>query len=254
VNQSESEQQLQIWKDLAISKQMIMNEAAAQLKLKPEWTQEDLKEALDNAINRSKNADVDMQRTRYEAEKAISDMQESLSKAEKERTAAETDRDDANKAREQAESQLANGRKDNSDALKKAKQQVVDKDKELKAINSALADTPENVLKKLKSLKKQKHEEAQARTKSDENNRKLKKEVKTLQESLGEQEELTAKGRTLAEQYRELRDFCDKQQEALKEASLEAEDLPAMDFTLLDAFDEDDNEVKESVKKAAVHA
>jgi len=253
VNQSESEQQLQIWKDLAISKQMIMNEAAAQLKLKAEWTQEELKEALDTAIKRSKNADIDMQRTRYEADKAISDMQETLSQAEKARAAAEAERDEANKIKQQAESQLTNGRKENADAIKKAKQQLTDKDKELKAINSALADTPENVLKKLKTLKKQKHEESQARTRSDDANRKLKKEVKTLQESLGEQEELNSKGRTLVERYRELREFCETQQTALTEASLEALDLPAIDFTLLDAFEEE-TDVAESVKKTAAHA
>lgn len=253
MTQSESEQQLQIWKDLAISKQMIMNEAAAQLKLKAEWTQEELKEALDNAIKRSKNADVDMQRTRYEADKAVSDMQDQLTKAEKARVNAESERDSANQAKEQAESQLANGRKDNAEALKKAKQQVIEKDKELKAINTALADTPENVLKKLKNLKKQKHEETQARTKSDEANRKLKKEVKNLQETVDELEALKDKGRSLVEQYRELRDFCEKQQEALKSASIDAEDLPAIDYALMDGF-EDDPEVEDSVKKAAAHA
>lgn len=253
VNQSESEQQLQIWKDLAISKQMIMNEAAAQLKLKPEWSQEELKIALDEAIQRAKNADVNMQRTRYEADKAISEMQEKVAAAEKAQGVAEATVSESEKLKQLAESQLANGRKDNADAIKKAKQQVTDKDRELKAINTALADTPDNVLKKLKNLKKQKLEEANARTKSEESGRKLKKDIKDLEETAEQQTELNNKGHSLADRYRELRTFAEKQQEALKAASLEAEDLPAIDFTLVDAFDQED-EAKEDVKKTAAHA
>ncbi len=252
---SESEQHLQIWKDLAISKQMIMNEAASSLKLKPEWTQEELKEALDHAIKKAKDAEVDMQRTRSEAERSVADMQKRLEAAEKARGISSEASSKADQLRQQAATQLANGRKENAEALKKAKQQLIDKDRELKAINTALADTPENVLKKLKNLKKQKLEEAQGRNKAEESLRKLKKENKQLEASVEEQKELIGKAEELAKHYRELRTFSEAQRESLVAAEKDADDLPAIDFSLLDAFEEEEEvEDKKDVKKTAAHA
>jgi len=69
VSQNDTEQQLRIWKDLAISKQMLMNEAATALKLKDDFSAEDLKAALDTAVKRSKDADADMANTREQAQK-----------------------------------------------------------------------------------------------------------------------------------------------------------------------------------------
>ena len=60
---NEADQQLKIWKDLAISKQMIMNEAASALRLKGEWTQDELKVALDDAIAKANAADTNMVKT-----------------------------------------------------------------------------------------------------------------------------------------------------------------------------------------------
>jgi len=246
VNQTDDgEQQLQIWKDLAISKQMIMNEAASALKLKAEWSQEELKEALTAAIKKGQDAEVLVHRTKAETDKAIADMEEELRKANKARDEAIASVDSAVQDKNQAEQQLANGRRDNADAIKKAKQQVIDKDKELKAINSALADTPENVLKKLKNLKKQKHDEAQGRTRAEEAHRKLKKDHKKLEEDLEAQNKISEQGTLLLSAYRELQEITVAQQTALKEAGQTTEELPDLDQTLIDAFAVEEEEEKE---------
>lgn len=249
---SDNEQQLEIWKNLAVSKQMMMNEAATSLKLPAEWTQEDLKVALDNAIKRGASADIDINKAQREAAAAIAEMEEKLRLGEKARAKTEADAAEAIKSKEQAESQLANGRKDNAEALKKAKQQVADKDRELKAINTALADTPDNVVKKLKNLKKQKLDESQGRVRAEEQNRKLKKENKEITEKLEQQEEFGEKGATLSAQYRELLALCEKQQEAMKKADLDIDEMPETDFSLLDLFE--NAGVEEEETKEAAHA
>ncbi len=210
MSQADSEQQLRIWKDLAISKQMLMNEAASALKLKDDFTAEDLRSALDVALKRARDADADMTETRNRASEEISQMQIEVKKTIKARTEAENQRDEAIAAKEASEQALATGRKDNAEALRKAKRAVEEKQKELKAINTALADTPENILKKLKTLKKQKLDEANARKTAEDANRKLKKENKQQKEELETLSELKEQAATLLASYRALRTWADE--------------------------------------------
>lgn len=227
---SDLDQQLKIWKDLAITKQMIMNEAATALRLKGEWTQEELREAMDNAIAKANAADREIAQTRDETEKTIADMTAKVRKSENALADAIAKIDTAEAAQLAAERQLENGRKDNSEALKKAKSQVEEKQRELKAINQALADTPENVVKKLKTLKRQKHEEATARSKAEEQNRKLKKQNKELEENSESLDSLREDSNALLEAYRNLRTFTE---ENLKSAEGEAPEIPKTDHELL---------------------
>jgi len=210
VSQADSEQQLRIWKDLAISKQVLMNEAASALKLKEDFTAEDLRTALDQAIKRSTDADTNMAETRNRASEEIGLMQAEVKKTLKSRTEAESQRDEAIKAKEASEQALVVGRKDNADALQKAKRQVEEKQKELKAINVALADTPDNIIKKLKTLKKQKADESTARKTAEDANRKLKKDNKQQKEELDTLSELKEQAASLLAAYRELRTWADE--------------------------------------------
>ena len=237
VDYSESEQQLKIWKDMAISKQMVMNEAATALNLKGEWTQDEFQVALDAAIKRGNEAETQINRTKAETEAAIAEMTARVKVADKATQESKSEAESALAAQQQAEQQLQNGRKDNAEAVKKARQLVADKDRELKAINTALADTPENVLKKLKTLKKQKHDEAQLRTKAEDANRKLKKEKKKVEEDLEEKTKLLEKASSLATSHRELHEICESMHKALKDAGVDAETLPVLDTALLEAFD-----------------
>ncbi len=216
MSQTDNEQQLRIWKDLAIGKQVLMNEAATVLKLKDDFTADELRSALETAVKRANDADTDMAASRNRASEEIGIMQAEVKKTEKLRQDAENQRDEALKAKEAAEQALVTGRKDNAEALQKAKRQVEDKQKELKAINSALADTPENILKKLKTLKKQKLDEGNARKTAEDANRKLKKENKTQKEELETLSELKEHAASLLASYRELREWADKAEEKIE--------------------------------------
>ena len=248
MSQNDTEQQLRIWKDLAISKQMLMNEAATALKLKDDFTAEDLKAALETAVKRAKEADADMANTREQAQKDIDASLATVKKSDKARTDAEAQRDEALQAKKQAEQQLANGRADNAEALKKVKRQVEEKQKELKAINLALADTPENIVKKLKTLKKQKLDEANGRKTAEDSNRALKKETKTQKEELEALRTLSESSGTLLAAYRELREFADK---AKKAGGDDLGDIPTIDASVLADIESATAKEEEETKEAA---
>ena len=233
MSQADSEQQLRIWKDLAISKQMLMNEAATALKLKDDFTAEDLRAALDHAMKRARDADSDIAESRNRASEEIGNMQAEVKKIIKSRTEAEGQRDEAIAEKQAADNALVIGRQDNADALKKAKRAVEEKQKELKAINTALADTPENIVKKLKTLKKQKLDEANGRKTAEDANRKLKKENKEQKEELETLSELKEQAASLLAAYRELRTWADE----AEARDSEAEAAPKADAKLLSAIE-----------------
>jgi len=180
VSSTDTEQQLRIWKDLAISKQMLMNEAASALKLREDCSADELRRALEAAVG--------------------------------------------------AEKQLINGRKDNAEAVKKAKRLVDDKQRELKAINTALADTPDNILKKLKTLKKQKLDESNSKKVAEDANRKLKKEIKEKTEELDSLKALSENSAKLVEAYRDLVRWA-------KDNAGDAEGMPDLDESILSEID-----------------
>jgi len=250
VSHSDSEQQLRIWKDLAISKQMLMNDAASALKLKDDFTADELKDALNNAIKRGKDAEIDINAARRQAEENIAEMEKTVKKTDKARKDAETERDEALAKKEQAEQQLSNGRRENAEALKKSKRQVEDKQKELKAINQSLADTPENIVKKLKALKKQKLDENVARKVAEDANRVLKKENKTQKEELESLNNLTENSTKLLEAYRALKQWCDSSADKLKGADIEFNDIPDVDASVLASIESFSDEEEATLEAA----
>ena len=142
----------------------------------------------------------------------------------------------------------------NAEALKKAKRDVENQKKELKAINTALADTPENILRKLKTLKKQKLDEGNARKTAEEANRKLKKESKEQKEELETLAGLKEKSASLLAAYRELESWASTVAEGLAEGTDEA---PVADAKLLSDIetltagaDEDDDDTDDKAKKS----
>ena len=257
MSQTDNEQQLRIWKDLAIGKQMLMNEAATALKLDTDFTAEELREALSQAVKRARDADADIANARNRASEEVANMQAQVKKIEKAKKEADAQRDAALEGRQSAETSLETGRVDNADALKKAKRQVEDSKKELKAINIALADTPENTVKKLKQLKKQKIDEANSRKLAEDANRKLKKENKEQKEELDTLSELKEQAATLLASYRELAEWS----EGTVSKHDDLGDIPKADPKLLSAIetvtaaaDEKDDEGKKSDKREAVTA
>jgi len=225
--------QLQVWKDLALSKQLLANEVIKALDLDTTVSAAQLKDALNKLIDRAKHADTNIKEAREKAEASINEIRTELKASEKARQLAENSITDATSAKESAENALSAGRESNADSLRKAKDELAKKERELKNINSALADTPENVLKKLKTLKKQKMEENTARKAAESTARTHKKEIKELKEQLEERKKLLEQSGELVEEYRTLRTAA----ETLVEKTDGAEPLPIQNDKLLESIE-----------------
>jgi len=234
VSQTTEDIQLQVWKDLALSKQLLANEVIKALDLDTTVNAAQLKDALNKLIKKANDAEATIKVARENADSSINEIRTELKASEKARIKAEDAIAEATSGRESAEHALSVGRESNADALRKAKEDVAKKDRELKNINTALADTPENVVKKLKNLKKQKLEENTARKNAETTVRTQKKEIKELNEQIEERKKLLEQSAQLVEQYRELR----KAAEALHDnAGADAESLPIQDDKLLESIE-----------------
>ncbi len=233
--------QLKVWKDLAISKQILMGAATDALGLNSECTTDELKSALNAAIKRAREADIDIQQTRSQAEQQISEFSKRAETAERARAEAEEAVEAAVKARQQAERQLATGKADNAEALKKARAEVTDRQNKLKAISKALADTPENVVRKLKTLKKQKMDEARLRTQTETRLQAMRKEKSKLEAQLETQKSTLESAAKLLEQARALHETCVQADETIKGLSDKKKDhikIPAFDAAEFEALDQ----------------
>jgi len=248
---ADTDLQLKVWKDLALSKQLLMGAATEALGLDAECSSDELKIALDSAIQRSQEADERVQQIEQKAEQEIAAMKALVESSDKARIEAEAKVAESDKARETAERQVAITRSESNDIVKKAKADVVDKQNKLKAISKALADSPENVVKKLKNLKKQKMDESKLRTQAETRVKQLSKEKATLESDLEAQKALVEKAAELVSQIRELHDVCIEQSNKLKELSdddSEQIQVPALDEELLSAFSAQDSDAKSSKK------
>ncbi len=237
--------QLKVWKDLALSKQVLMSAATEALGLDAECSSRELKDALDAAILRAKEADHNISQTNEKAEKEIAEMKQMVESSNKARIEAEEQIATSEDARATAERQLTTGRAENNEAIKKARADVADKQNQLKAISKALADTPENVVKKLKNLKKQKLDESKLRTQVETRLKTIRKEKTTLETELKEQKELAEKGASLVDQIRELHALNNDQNEKIKSLSEDEKDLfeiPKLDEELLKTLQPEETE------------
>ena len=237
--------QLQVWKDLAISKQVLMSAATDALGLNAECSSTELKEALSKAITRVNEADANIIATREKAEKDVTEMQALVASSNQAREEADEKAAVADKAREAAERLLAIGREKNEETVKKAKAEVADKQNKLKAISKALADTPENVVKKLKNLKKQKLDESKLRMQFEAKLKTTRKEKTALETELEEKKSLLEKGETLATQAEELHTLCKDQNKKIKSLSEDKDDvfkIPKLDKDLVAAFKPEESE------------
>lgn len=249
MSQADIDIQLKVWKDLALSKQILMGAATEALGLHAECSTTELKEALDKVIQHSKETEINIVQTREKAETDVAEMKQLVKTSDKARSEAEEQIATSEKAREAAEHQMTVGRTENSEAIKKARADVADKQTKLKAISKALADTPENVVKKLKNLKKQKFDESKLRTQAETKLKATLKEKKTLESDLEEQKAQVEKGVSLVELVRELHTLCNDQNDKIKSLSEDKKDLfkiPKLDEELLKSLqpeeDEDDSE------------
>jgi colicin import membrane protein len=255
VSQSDTDIQLQVWKDLAISKQILMGAATSALGLTSECSTAELKEALNKAIQRAKDADISILATREKADQELADMAKQVADSIKAREAAEAQIAIAEKACETAERQMMIGKTENADTVKKSRADVADKQAQLKAISKALADTPENVVKKLKVLKKQKLDESKAKAQAEAKLLTIRKEKTKAETELETQKELAQQGAGLVSKIRELHNLCqeaNKKIESLSEDEADVLDVVELDEELLEGLEkilpesESEKETKET--------
>jgi len=238
VSQTQHDLQLKVWKELAISKQILMRAAADALKLDPECTHEELKEALEGALKKVAKADTDLFNAKEEAKVAITELEKKLAATEQARAAAQKAATEAQAAYEGAVQQGANQRAAAAAELQKVKDRLAEREKALKAINTALADTPENVLKKMSALKKQKQEEADARRQIESALNTLRAEKRVQDQKLAD---VQGSGATLVSRYRDLHALSLKLHEQLASLVEDAKSLPAvpeLDTKLLEAIEQ----------------
>ena len=238
MSQTQQDLQLKVWKELAISKQILMRAATEALKLDPDCTQEQLKEALEDALKKVAKADTDLFNAKEEAKVAITALEKKVAASEERLAIAQKAAAEAQAAQEDAVQQVANQRAAAARELQKVKDQLTERDKSLKAINTALADTPENVLKKMSALKKQKQDEADGR-------REVESALNALRTEKRQQDQKSAdvlrNGATLASRYRDLRELSLKLHEQLQSLVEDAKSLPQipeLDTALLEAIEQ----------------
>ncbi len=240
VNPAEFELQLKVWKDLAISKQMLMRSAAQALKLDPNCSQDELKDALDTTLQRIAESESSVRIAREEAKTAIAALEEKLNASVKANNALQAENAELLKFKENTTVQLANERAAAAKEVQKLKERLAEKEKQLKAINIALADTPENVLKKMNSLKKQRQEEADARREVEASFQTVRKEKQEQDQKLAR---VTDGATKLAAKHRELHAAATKLHEQLQPLATDAKDVPSvppLDDELLEAIENPD--------------
>ena len=141
--------ELQVWKDLATSKQVQMTAIIEALEIDPNCTPGDLR----LAINLLKEQVYEAEKQSAYLESGQEHLNRVIEEKDDEIVSAQTDM-------HTAESKLLRVQQLSAEALLEAKTLVNNKQKELKAISVALSDTPANVVKKMKKMKQKNIEQA----------------------------------------------------------------------------------------------
>lgn len=231
---------LNVWKELAISKQILMRAATDALKLDPDVSQEELKDALEAALNRAAQADAKVAKAHEDAKNAILAMEKKLAECEKSLTIAKAGHTGALETEKKLQQKIINGRESAAREMNELKQRLAEKERALKAVNTTLSDTPENVVKALKVLKRQKMEESNARKQAEKDAAMLRKDNKELAQSLKDMQVAQESAMQMAAHYRELHALCETQRnqlEPLVEDKKELAAVPMLDQKLLESVE-----------------
>jgi septation ring formation regulator EzrA len=197
-----------------------------------------MKQALEGALKKFAKANTDLFNAKEQATVAISALEKKLAAGEQTLAIAQKAAADAKAALECALQQLANQRTAAATELEKVKDRLTERDRSLKAINTALADTPANVLSKMNTLKKQKQDEADAR-------RQVESALSTLRTEKRQQDQRLAdvlrNGASLVSRYRDLHALSLKLHEQLRPLVEDAQtlpEIPELDTDLLEAIEQ----------------
>lgn len=215
---------IDVWKELAISKQMLIRTATDALGLDPECSEEDFKAALEKGLQEIAAADKKVAEAKVEIQATIDDLTDRLEQTQKLLKARDESLNQANAEIEKLKGVIEADRKVSADEIKKLKGQVDEKAKALKAVNTILGDTPQNMAKKIKTLNKKKHEDTTAKKRIDDELKNVKKE-RTEKTKKADAKEAQAK--TILTGYKALQTYCDEQYDKLKELVENEKDLKA---------------------------
>lgn len=228
MDQAEFELQLKVWKDLAIKNQILIKTATDALGLDPDVSRETLRSELEAGIKKIVDAEASVGSAQEQAGLAIAVMEKKMEQNEKARDTAEAKMAEILRAKEDSEAAMALERETHFKEIKKVKAQLADKEKTIKAINKALADTPENVVRKLKTLKKQKADESAARKAVEGEAATLRKEKRNQEKKISELLDAIENSGKLVVQHRELHELCTVLHKKLKPLVADKGDLPAL--------------------------
>ncbi|MGE0079663.1 MAG: hypothetical protein AB7U81_00030 [Thiohalomonadaceae bacterium] len=234
------ELQLKVWKELAISKQILMRAATDALKLDPNCTPQELEAALKAAVERAAKADAAVSKAQEQAKEAVAAAEKKLAETQKALTASQAAHAEAVAQQQKLEQQITDIRDSNAKTVNDLKARLAEKDKEIKGIHAVLSDTPQNVVKKLKTLQKQKKDEADARKLAEDQAAALRKDKKTLEERVNKLQAAQEAAVQLAERYRELHTLSESLHAQLKPLVADASSLaalPALDTALLESIE-----------------
>lgn len=243
MDQAQLELQLKVWKELAISKQVLMRGAAEALKLDPNCSHDELKEALEGVLKKIAAAETTVAETREQAKQQVATLEQKLMAAAKAQKTAETRAAELQKTLENTTQAIAVERASTANELKKLKQALADKEKEIKAINTALSDTPENVLKKMNALKKERRAEADLRKQEEATANALRADKRKLEQQLAD---IKKNVTSLVKQHRDLHETSLKLHELATAAkdSKKKKDVPSvpeLDEKLLESIEQDES-------------
>ncbi len=205
---------IDVWKEIAISKQMLIRTATDALGLDPECSEQEFKAALEASLKEIAEADVKVAKAKVAIQATIDDLTERLEKSEKSLKSTNDMLTSASAEIEKLKSVIEADRKLAENDAKKLKDQVDEKSKALKAINTLLGDTPQNVAKKIKTLNKKKHEDTTAKKRIDDELKNVRKE---RTEKIKKAEAKEAQAKTILNGYKALQTYCDEQYDKLKE-------------------------------------
>lgn len=257
MEQTDLDLQLKVWKDLAISKQVLMQTATKALGLNADCSAAELEEALKKTISQAKSAEIALQEAKDKAQTDVSVLEAQIAKRDISINEITTEKDEAIDTLKSSEERRELAKTASTEEIKKLKTQLSDKQKEIKQITKILADTPENVAKKVKNLKKDKMDEANSRKKAEEVSRNLRKEKQRVEQKLEESKSAVKQANDLVTKHRELNSFANEQYNQLAELvedKKSLEQVPYLDEELLEAIEaavpeEDKDKDKEKAKK-----
>ena len=259
MDQAQLEIELGAWKNIAIDKQVLLSDVTTVLGLDEDCSNEALRSALKDLIAKASGAEDKLKAAQADIDslkKQLTENAKSLTAADAVKKEAGTAKQEAEEAvaqakdiEEKAESRIQAARAANAEELKKVQKQVKDKQKELQSINKILADTPENVVKKMKAMKKDKFDESTARKAAEADSRSLRKQVKELEQDVTNGQEVIDQAATIVEAVREIKTIADSQKHDLEkhveDASALAE-IPEIDEKVLEAIEQAATEKEEA--------